>query len=282
MSADASGLRSRGGACKISYPTARSLRRYAASPLQLSAWSVAPTSSSPERMRRAAAATEKRYAPARGLAPDAKTAATSGHFFASASGDAPWNEISHVARMSGKTRTRPSPRSSPRALESPFAFSDVASAHLRSTSRASHSSRHESTVSMTSPRMSISRSSCCTIRAPTAGGASDFSDVSFASPVSSARDRPGDPVRSASAAGPRRDPGAASAANARLASLSFPRNTVSRSLCTAARSTPSEKDNERSRVKSSASMNEMHRAGNPSRPARPACWMYASGDRGKE
>mmetsp|Transcript_9707 Transcript_9707/g.41235 ORF Transcript_9707/g.41235 Transcript_9707/m.41235 type:complete len:254 (-) Transcript_9707:1020-1781(-) len=253
-------------------------------------------------MRRAAAATEKRYAPARGLAPDAKTAATSGHFFASASGDAPWNEISHVARMSGKTRTRPSPLSSPRALRSssslkssfrvghflaqevsstravasPFAFSDVASAHLRSTSRASHSSRHESTVSMTSPRMSISRSSCCTIRAPTAGGTSAFSFpssvlFSFASP-SSARDGPGDPVRPASAAGPP-FPGAASAANARLASLSFPRNTVFRSLCTAARSTPSEKDNERSRVKSSASMNEMHRAGNPSRPARPACWM---------
>ena len=65
------------------------------------------------------------------------------------------------------------------------------------------------------------------------------------------------------------------------ASFCLPRNTFSRSLSTVILSTPSLKDSDRSLVKSLGSMNDTHRAGCPSLPARPACWMYASGDLGR-
>ena len=245
-------------------------------------------------MRPRAAATEKRYAPARAWRP----APAGGHragirrqrLRRRARGTTSRTSRAHVRQNANQTVSVSSRAEIVVAVLRVFAghapsdrrraVSDVASAHLRSTSRASHSSRHESTVSMTSPRMSISRSSCCTIKAPTAAPATSFpeSRFSFAFGFESGADflqRPPSVARLSGPASARRR-----RASALLALVVLPRNTVSRSLCTAARSTPSEKDSERSRVKSSASTNETHRAGKPSRPARPACWMYASGDRG--
>eukprot|EP00982_Pelagococcus_subviridis_P015416 31398-Pelagococcus_subviridis.AAC.11 len=195
----------------------------------------------------AAAATLNLYFPCLGLPPMARTAATSGHWDASSSAGVPWNDSSHVARMSGKTRTRPSSPSPPSSSSSctsaaaavVAAAAAVAAAQRRLTASASHNSRQDSTVSMTSPRMSSSRSSCCTTSAPTTEGTP--------SPSSSPSPRPDSTpecakqlIAPATGFFPPRAPPAPAAAL-------FPKNTVSSSLCTAFLSTPSVNDNDRSR-----------------------------------